>query len=260
MTEPTTSKWDNPIATIYNGYTNTVKSPLVNTALWTLLAYGTGRGLRRPINETLRTLFRKPGTAVFKAAGDPDPDKSYNEALDELKGTNIIPWLMAGTAAVASLYPRFDKNKPWYGYRLYSDQPKLFKQSSFEPSFGYETDIDWHQNINAGVANSLFMNDSHLQDNSYARHMGMSIVNNAAITNQTNTPSLGNIFDSAVSKFDSKLNLEGVLKAGTRAVVANGAARLFTSALGTMCDLNPKVRQGIVDAGTWAGAITTLFD
>lgn len=125
---------------------------------------------------------------------------------------------------------------------------------------GVTANIDWSRPISLATANDLMLGDPYLQRDPYVVNLGTAIVNNAALSQHTNKPTLGGVFDSAVDKIGKKLNFEGVLSVGANAVLANTAARAFTGALGLVCDLSPRTRNALVDAGTWAGAIKSILN
>jgi len=125
----------------------------------------------------------------------------------------------------------------------------------------YVNTLDWGRRVPLSSAQGLFTNDPFLSSNDrYSMNMGTAIVTDAAMRQNTASPTLGGIFDSAASKISNKLSLGGLASTATRAMVANGAARLFTGAVGAMFDLGPKARNTLVDAGTWAGTISSILN
>ena len=128
------------------------------------------------------------------------------------------------------------------------------------PNQSYVSDINWDNHVQLGTARSLFADDPFLATRPGARLSGIAIVNDAAIREKTRTPTLGGIFDSAVDKIGKKLSLGGVIDVGIKTAVANGASRLLTGAIGAMCGLSPSTREKLIDAGTWAGAVTAILN
>lgn len=88
--------------------------------------------------------------------------------------------------------------------------------------------------------------------------MGTAIVANAG-QGARNT-SLGSIFDSAVDKIGTKLNMAGIANTALNATAAYATASLFTNAVGTMMGLPKQTRDNIISAGTWAGAISSILE
>lgn len=246
---------DQPISAAYSKYKDTVKSPLVTAAILGGGAYLAGIAAWGPTVETLRALGRRPGRRMF---GDgKEADDMYDKTIDELKNDSSLKrYLPAALAGLAAFVPLYSANN------ILTYRDALKKKASLDAmdSMSYLQQLDWGQPINARQANSLFADDEHLDKDQYARHMGMAIVNNAALSNHTGTPTLGNIFDAATDKIEKKLTLGGLANVGVRTVVANSAARLFTGALGSVMDLSPQARRNIVDAGTWAGAVAAILD
>ena len=92
----------------------------------------------------------------------------------------------------------------------------------------------------------------------YQRNFGTSVIN-AAPRIGSGTTTLGGIMESAANKFNSKLSVGGVASVGTRAVVANAMAKVFTTAVGGITGMSPQARRGLVRAGTWAGAVNAII-
>lgn len=274
------------ISQAWNTYKDTVKSPITHAAILGGGAYLLSRLGWNPIVETVRSIGRYP----LRALGGMT-DEEYDMAMDELKNNSSyrkwIPGIFAALAAAGAGWASFDPDKEGYGLVKWDSPRKLpvtsgsdstydksrfgwlyprrasgqSKTSSFSYSYdGPMDDVDYYKAINSRDAISLFTNDPFLQNKQYARNMGTSIIADAAIRTGNNTPTLGNVFDSAVNKIENKLSFEGLASVGIKTVVANGAARLFTNAVGSMVGLPKSTQNKLIDAGTWAGAITAIFD
>lgn len=189
---------------------------------------------KRYENGGLLSWHAKPTSDVSAYYGDPKPPKQD------------VPGGMRTTASLQALS----------GLRKAAALDKL--------AFGMESyvnQLDWNRRVPLPAAQNLFVNDPFLPNNDrYSMNMGTAIVTDAAMRQGTNRPTLGSVFDSAASKIGNKLSLGGLTNVATRAMVANGAARLFTGAVGAMFDLGPKARNTLVDAGTWAGTISAILN
>lgn len=261
---------DNPFSTAAYWWKEHGPGPIGTAALLGALIYGKNRALWGPSIETLRSLGRPVGSRLM--GGDAD----WNEAMDNLKYNSsyrrVVPaaFGLLGAAGALALMARpglegygltsWDaKPKPLYNDVNGSKAVSLYKTASYLTD-SYVQDLDWMQPLDSVRAKALFTNDPEVQANAYARNMGLAIVNNAERLDGSRHPTLGRIFDSALDKFDSKLTVRGVTDVAVKSAVANASARLFTGALGAVCGMNDKARQALVDAGTWAGAITAILD
>lgn len=144
-------------------------------------------------------------------------------------------------------------------FRLDDPDPMRKQGSLFDAS--YDDHVDYSQTMNAANTMDLFRNDPNLAMNDpYARNFGMSIIGDAARNAGCGSITMGNVFDSAVDKFKSKLSVSTALDVGTSALVSRGMSSLFTKALDTMVGLSPVTQKNLIDAGTWAGAISAIIN
>ena len=268
---------DNPISTAWSWYRDHGPSPWETAALLGLGAYGAGRLAWGPVVEAFRSLGR-PLASKYNAS-DTDWDASIDELKDDESYRKWIPagfGTLAGLTALGMFYnpkERYNGVTSWSGatpgarrFSLHAITD-LFKNASFDGPYSqsmqngsYMGQFDWNQPININAAAGLFNNDPFLKDDPYARHMGTAIINNAGIQQHTNRPTLGGIFDSAVDKIENKLSFGGLVNVGVKTAVANGLARMFTGALDTMVGLPQSMQKKLVDAGTWAGAVTAILE
>lgn len=226
-----------------------------------------GRLLWKPVTNTLASLFRPMGLKMAGGGENGENNEQaglvYDYAVNKLQNDKELQWTLpaiagVGSAALAAL-AFANKDKPYYGLNKWGSA--MSKRAAFymDNDPGYEQALDFDRPVNAYSAVSLFTDDPYISQDPYLMNMGTSIVSNAAISNHTTRPTLGGIFDSAVQKIDSKLSIGGLVDVGARTVVANGLARLFTGALGTMCDLSDNTKENIISAGTWAGAVSAIL-
>lgn len=262
---------DNPISTGVNWWKEHGPSPWLTALLAGALLYGKYRLLWNPSVDTLRSLGRPLGKRFMGS------DEEWNAAMDRLKtdssARHYVPAAIGllTTAGLAGLMYRpgvegggllkWDApNKPLYETKYVRDDVDTLQKTATYITDSYMQDLDWAKPIDARTAQALFTNDPHVQENAYARNMGLAIVNNAVNNSGSFHPTLGNVFDSALSKIENKLSWSGATDVALKSAVSNMTARLFTGALGAVCDMNDKTRQALVDAGTWAGAITAILD
>jgi hypothetical protein len=262
---------DNPISTGVHWWKEHGPSPWLTALLAGALSYGKYRAMWNPSIETLRSLGRPVGKRLMGS------DRAWNREIDELKSSSSARHRLPAAlglltaASVAGLLYRpgvegggllkWDApNKPLYSPNALETKLASLQKTASYITDSYMQDLDWAKPIDARTAQALFTNDPKVQENAYARNMGLAIVNNAVNTSGSYHPTLGNVFDSALSKIENKLSWGGATDVALKSAVSNMTARLFTGALGAVCDMNDKTRQALVDAGTWAGAITAILD
>lgn len=216
-----------------------------------LLGAGLGYGAWRNIVETGGSLGRYP---ITKMTGMTDDE--YDEAMEELAADKKYKWILPGALALLLGGGYLAFRAP----NSYTKFASMDKQADELFSYGgYVPDIDFHQIINAGQAKEMFSNDPHLQNEPYVKNMGISIINDAANKAGYVNPTLGNIYDSTVQKIKSKLSWQGVTGIAANTMIANATAHLFTSALGAVVPLPKETKRKIIDRGTWATAVASIF-
>lgn len=260
-----------PISEAFRKYKSLGIPPALETLALAAAAYGGTRALWHPMADTVMSLARMP----MRHMGMSDQD--IQQASDNLHSDPLYrKWIPAGMAAIlAGVKTGFDwrGNERFGGLFKHDAKPVAFtpstrytwkqpmiKNESYDEltnSYTLYNGQDMTQRINADGMVQLFQ-DPNLTP--YAMNMGTAIVNNAINNAGVNNPTLGNVFDSAMDKFQKKLSFGGLAEIGAKTVIANSMANLFTSALGTMTDLSPETRQNLVDLGTWAGAINAIVN
>lgn len=237
-----------------------VPNPLVAGLGLGAVGAGLGYGLWRNVVETGGSLGRYP---IRKMTGMTDDE--YDEAMEALASDKRYKWLIPGALAtvLGGGYLALKANPNQQNWGLTSWTPKtasLHKEADELFSYGgYVPDINFHQIVNAGMAKDMFSNDPNLKKDPYVKNMALSIINNAANKAGYINPTLGNIYDSTVEKVKSKLSWQGVTSVAANTMLANATAHLFTSALGAVLPLSPGMKRNIIDAGTWAAAIQSIF-
>lgn len=280
----TTTPQPNLVSNAWDKVKSTTRSPLGASLL-----LGAGLGLGTwltwdPALETLRSLARPLASAAGKG-------RELDEAIDDAKGNSktktrlpVVLGLLGTAGSLGLLYNKRYRNGGLLSWnapytddlgafrkdpvKLAScdaDMERLRKNATLDKrAFGMESyvqQLDWGRRVPLRSAQSLFTDDPFLPRNDrYAMNMGTAIVTDAAIRQNTASPTLGGIFDSAASKIGGKLSLGGMVDVGTKAMVANGAARLFTGAVGAVLGLGNGARKSLIDAGTWAGTISAILD
>lgn len=270
---------DNYAARSWGAVKDVTRSPLgLAAGIGGLTWLGT-RLLWRPSMETSRSLGRGLANLAGRRDTAADVDAYADEQLDgDGKARGRVSAFAGLSAAALTLALAYNKRYKWGGLLSWDREPtdkvKAYEDDHVQPMVktealrkialdmgGYVDQLDWSRRVPLRQAQGLFTNDPFLQHSDrYAMNMGTAIVTDAAIRQNTSRPTLGGVFDSAADKIGNKLSLGGLADVGVRSMVANGAARLFTGAVGAMFDLGPKARNTLVDAGTWAGTISAILN
>lgn len=279
----------NPVSSAVESYRQKGLPPWATAAALGLGAYGLTRLAWKPFVRTFRSLKRPALVRSYPGgAAAYDADTEYQTRNRKL--SRIFAVVAGLGAASASAFAFSDSSKPWWGMRSWTDtgsaapatgrygksseanrplvSPKdlthterpaaLAKHAALD---SYLQELDWSKPINIAKADNLFQPGSGFgPDDDLARLTGRSIINAAPRGPVPGTTTLGGVFDAAVSKIENKLSISGIASTALKTTVANGAARLFAGALDTVCDLKPDTKNAIVDAGTWAGAISAILN
>jgi hypothetical protein len=225
-----------------------------------LAGAGLGYGLWRNIVQTGGSLGRIP---IRKMTGM--SDEEYDQAMEELASDKRYKWIIPGALATllggGYLAIRANPNQKHYGLTSWSPKTaSLHKEADELWSYGgYVPDIDFSQVINANSAKSMFTNDPAINKDPYVMNTGVAIINSASNKAGYSNPTLGNIYDSTSEKMKKKLSWAGVTDVAANTMLANATAHLFTSALGAVMPLSDDMKRNIIDAGTWAAAITSIL-
>lgn len=272
MTDKQASFWDTSGASIARGTHNAASyipgGPLGASLLLGGAGYGLGRIFWNRLVSTGGSLGRIP---IRKMTGMSDDE--YDEAIQELKSDNrykhIIPAAIGATLGLGTLGAFYNSNRSNGGLLSWNPSVKtasslhckeeLDKVASFMSLDGFVPELNMQASIDARKAQSLFSNDPFLKEDPYVKNMATSIVADGCIRSNSMNPTTGNIFDAAAGKLRSKFSLAGIADIGMKSMLANTGATLFTSALSAMLDVPKTTQRTIIDAGTWAGALTSIL-
>ena len=238
---------------------NVANPKLMATGLG-LAGAGLGIGLWKNIIQTGGSLGRYP---IRKMTGM--TNREYDEAMDELANDERYRWLIPSALGLmlGGGYLGLKRSTTQQNNGLQSWSSKtasLNKEADELWSYGgYVPDVNFSQVINARDARTMFSNDPRIQQNPYVKNTGLAIINDATNRAGYMNPTLGNIYDSTRDKMKSKLSWAGVTNVAANTMLANATAHLFTGALGAVMPLSQEAKRNIIDAGTWATAITSIL-
>lgn len=272
MNDKQAAIWDASGASVAKGLHNAASyipgGPLGASILLGGAGYGLGRIFWNRLVSTGASLGRIP---IRKMTGMTDDE--YDEAIQELKHDNrykhIIPGAIGATLGLGTLGAFWNPNRANGGLLSWNPAVKtasslqckeeLEKVASFMSLDGFVPELNMQASIDARRAQSLISNDPFLKEDPYVKNMATSIVADGCIRGNSVNPTTGNIFDAAAGKLRSKFSLAGIADIGMKSMLANTGATLFTTALSSMMSVPKETQRNIIDAGTWAGALTSIL-
>lgn len=238
-----------------NAWRSVIPNPLAEAAVLAALGSGVAVLGGKAIGGVGKAFLNPFTPAVVKQQL---ANKQYNDKVQYINATQkqrqqlqaksqrnmAIVGALSGAALSLFLNADFDK--------------KHFGLTKWSSMGSYTPDLDFGKPVNRLTAMNLFQADQLLTSRDpYAAAFGTSVV--AAAGGLPNTVTLGTIYDSAVNKFQMQQQLGSFGKTALQTGKAYIAASLFTKALDSMVGLQPRTRDNIVSAGTWAGAISSII-
>ena len=182
---------DNPIDTFAQWYAKHGPNPLITALLLGGGAYGVGKVGWNSIVEVLRSLGRPIGKKFMGGDSNPDADRDWNESMDNIKSdSSLSKWVPAAVGALVTsgaLTAFSNPQQKYKGLLKWHSDINAFNKSAMDMDYvyngpnamsfnSYVTDLDWNRPIHASNVVGLFKNDPHLDNEPYARNMGISIV------------------------------------------------------------------------------------
>ena len=266
----------NPVSNFISKYQSKVKSPLAQAAIIGGVSIPFAFLAKKPIYRLLKNRVRDPRVSQALFGMDPyQATQSIQQMQNSWLGKWGTPLLLGSMPALASLAPNIVPDAPMLG--LTSWNPKgnrkkkqenknttennglskfgaqsssmkktnsLSKEAQLFQSIGYQPQLDLTKSINRQQAiNMVNTNPFLLQQDPYARHLGTSIITAAPVIG--NQVTLGGIYDSAVNKFDNKLQFQGVGNKVVKGVVSGALAGMFTDVVGTVIGMPQRMRIGL---------------
>lgn len=236
----------NVISDIYNKYQSTITSPLMQTAILAGITFPAAYYLKNPIYR---------GITAYSMARAKTP-REKQQILQDMQdfsqswqGKWGAPTAVASVLPLLSLVMNFRPN--WKGYGLTqwgpgdtkSAETGLNKKQSLWQAQPYQPTSNFNTQINPGYITGLIQQNPVLNQSAYAQNLGTAILNAVPTTGFNTT--LGNVYDSAVNKFDKKLSFTGLSGSALKGVIAGSMAGMFTDVVGAMAGLPKSVMDPI---------------
>lgn len=231
-------------------------SPLGQAAMLGAVTVPIAYLLKNPIYRMIR------GYGMARAKNSDQAMRIYNDMNQHANswwGKWGAPLVVGSILPMASLAMNFDPSAKGLGltsWNPYKKEASLNKtasmwQSQYNPTANLSTPVNPQHLVNIIRSNPL------LKDDPYAMNLGASILNAAPATGFNTT--LGNVYDSAVTKFNKKLSFEGLAGTAIKSVAAGSLAGMFTDVCGAMAGLPASVLKPLSgDMGIITGVGTAL--
>lgn len=253
-TEAPTQK--NPLVRFLNGYKQVVPSPLAHSLLLAAITYpalyygipALGKFMTKGVgsilggDDQMELPDQRPGWAKY---GVPLAGALFTGAVPLInyfdstrEGNNLLSW----NAKNIPQPPVKETAESMAGFKkggsYIAKKASLFGPAEYTPTVNFSTPF------NPSAAINLIQNSPYVGSDPYARNLGTSIVT-AINPISGHLPTLGNLYDSAQNKFDTKLSLGGMIGTGTKAIISAGLAGMFTDVVGTALGMPDKARNGL---------------
>lgn len=226
----------NILSRFTKNYQKVTGSPLGQAALFGAITLPVSYALKNPVYRMIRSI------GVRNAKNQEQAQAAYNDMnqyANSWVGKWVAPGVVGSIVPLVSLAMNTDFDSKNLGWTSWKPQPLTKKQSLNKKSGLWQAQYNPTSNFNTPVnptyLTGLIRGNPVLQDSPYAMNLGASILNAAPATGFNTT--LGNIYDSALNKFDKKLSFEGLTGSAIKGVVAGSLAGMFTDVCGAMAGL-----------------------
>lgn len=258
----------NPIAQTYARYKHIAPNPIAQSALLAAVLIPMAYAVKKPFYNQLKDLAADPRVAALLGVTPEDAVRSVEEVQEGFMGKHVLPFTLGSAVPVLALAANAHPKAKYYGLTSWepyiSPQHKMgikdaiqtgvTKTASLFQMDGYQPQIDMSQQLNRYDAVSLLQNNPILKQSPYAVNLGTSIVTAAPYTGAYTT--LGGVYDSAVNKFQKKLQYQGLGSKMLKGALSGSLAGMFTDIVGTVIGVPQPLRRSLANS---AGIGTALY-
>ena len=252
---------DNIISGTYNLYKKIIPNPLVNAAVLGIGSWFVTKKLGKPLHR----LMLQAASAATGKAGDPQVAQQNQRIVQQASAyrDRTLPIIIGSLIAGGSLIGNGSLNKKYYGLTSWNPEPDqaskfLIKTQSFNQPMIYQPSVNMSTQVDVKSVSDIFRTNPILRSDSYARNLGLSIVN-AAPNSSFDKVALGSIYDSAVNKFQHKIGFSDVVGQGLKSFAAASLAGMFTDTIGTVMGMPAKVRGPLTKSTALGTALYTIL-
>lgn len=286
----------NILSDIYSKYQEHVKSPLVQSAILGGITVPAVYLTNRLIYNRLKRLAQDPRAAMLAGLTPQQAVESLQEFQNSKFNKHVLPWLAGAAMFGLSAAPHVDLKQPYWGLNKWYPAAEAVKDAAKETTKkeeasediykdphekqwgqqqrgqqknaylkkiamwggqGYQPHFDFDTPLTQRTAADLLANNPYIKDKDYERNLGTSIIMAApAYGGQT---TLGGVYDSAVNKFQKKLNMQGLAGSAVKGAVAGGLASMFTDTLGAVIGMPDPLRRSVANTVGFAKAMCTIL-
>lgn len=251
----------NIVHDIYRKYQQLIPNPLAQGAIFACLTVPAVYLTQRLAYNRMKRLAQDPRAAMMAGMTPQQAIDSLQEMQQNSFAKHGLPWLAGLLAFSAGTVPNlnFDADN-WGLTQWYPDIKKkasLYKTASLWGDQGYQPSFDFSTPVLKRDALSLFNDNPQVQKNDYSRNLGTSII--AAAPAYGGQTTLGSIYDSAVNKFDKKLNFQGLGGSIVKGAIKGGLAGLFTDTIGAVMGLPDPLRRSVANSVGFGTTICSIL-
>lgn len=236
----------NVISKAFDKYQGTITSPLMQSALLAGIMFPAAYYLKNPIYRGITAYSMMRAKTPRQKQQILQDMQDYSQSWQGKWG---VPVAAASVLPLLSLALNFRPN--WKGYGLTQwgpgdtklAQTGLDKKQSLWQAQPYQPTYSLNTQINPSYITGLIQQNPVLNESAYAQNLGTAILNAVPTTGFNTT--LGNVYDSAVNKFDKKLSFTGLSGSALKGVIAGSMAGMFTDVVGAMAGLPKSVMDPI---------------
>ena len=251
----------NPISRFVSKYQDTIKSPATQAAVLAGVGVPAMYLLRRPMQRLIRHVGMDPRVNAALGTNKKDMDQALTQMQNNWVGKHGLPLFLGLAPAAASLVMNYTPGQSYGGlgsWGVKKNSALMTKVASLWETQGYQTQLDLSTTVNPNTVAGMIQNNPYLQNSPYERALGTSIVTGAKRTGSQTT--LGNIYDSALNKFDHKLSFEGVTNKAVKSLVQGSLAGMFTDVVGSVVGLPDPVRGQVANTVGFASALNAILN
>lgn len=247
----------NPIKAINDAYKRVIPNPAAEAIILAMIGIPVAYAGKNVIKNQVRTLLEDPRASTLLGTNARQVPGYLDQMQKNWLTQHGIPITIGLTPALVSAAFNMKPSQPGFGMTKwpYQNKQSMNKVSSMWQTPGYQPQLDFSQSINTLDTRQMLASNPYIHDNNYVRNFGTSIIN--AAPSYGNTTTLGNIYDSAVNKFDKKLEFQGIGSKALQGALSGSLAGMFTDVIGTVMGVPDPLRTRLANS---VGVGKALYD
>lgn len=254
-------KYLNPIASVVQKYQRIVPSPAHQAAILLMAGIPIAYLANRPIVNIAKHVAADPRVAAVSGMSNREMLQGIQQMQNNWVGKHAVPLAIGSLPAVTATMLAMNSDAPYYNLDTWKPTEKtgrLEKLSSLWQTQGYQPVVDMSLPINRGTTMDIINNNPYMQQSSYQKNLGVSII--AGANNQGNLTTLGSVYDSAVNKFDTKLSFQGVADKALKSTASGIMAGMFTDVIGSVMGMPQPMRRQVANSVGFGKALYQILN